>query len=44
MAEYGGCIIEPLGQVYIDVQLTDLEYKTRHRLEVQDTNHISILI
>jgi hypothetical protein len=44
MAEYDGCIIEPLGRVYIDVQRTDLEYKTRHRLRVQDTYPISILI
>jgi hypothetical protein len=44
MAEYDGCIIEPLGRVYIDVQRTDLEYKTRHRLEVQDKYPISILI
>jgi hypothetical protein len=44
MAEYGGCIIEPLRRVYIDVQQTDLKYKTRHRLGVQDTYLISILI
>jgi hypothetical protein len=44
MAEYDGCIIEPLGRVYMDVQRTDLEYKTRHRLGVQDTYPISILI
>jgi hypothetical protein len=44
MAEYDECIIEPLGRVYIDVQQTDLEYKTRHRLGVQDTYPISILI
>jgi hypothetical protein len=25
MAEYDGCIIEPLGRVYIDVQVVDLE-------------------
>jgi hypothetical protein len=28
MAKYDGCIIEPLGRVYIDVQWTNLEYKT----------------
>jgi hypothetical protein len=25
MAEYGGCFIEPLGRVYTDVQVVDLE-------------------
>jgi hypothetical protein len=40
----GGYIIEPLGRVYIDVQRTNLEYKTRHRHGVQDTYPISILI
>jgi hypothetical protein len=44
LAEYGGYIIEPLGRVYIDVQQIDLEYKTRHRLGVQDKYPISILI
>jgi hypothetical protein len=44
LAEYDGYIIEPLGRVYIDVQQTDLEYKTRHRLGVQDKYPISILI
>jgi hypothetical protein len=44
MAEYDGCIIEPLGRVYIDVQRIDLEYKIRHRLGVQDKYPIFILI
>jgi hypothetical protein len=44
MMQYGGYIIEPFGRVYMGVQATDLEYKTRHRLRVQDTDPISILI
>jgi hypothetical protein len=44
MSEYSGCIIEPPGRVYIGVQQTDLEYKIRHRLGVQDTYPNSILI
>jgi hypothetical protein len=44
MAQYGGYIIEPFGRVYMGVQAINLEYKTRHRFRVQDTNPIPILI